>query len=69
MLSLQPSWEDCYKILVPDMNPMLMRQLLTNRPEFCDEGNCDESDKTSYQTVMNHINDQLLDKCKYETSK
>ena len=45
------------------------KRTLPNRPEFCDEGNCDESDKNSYQTVMNYLNDQLLDKCKYETSK
>ena len=42
---------------------------LPNRPEFCDEANCDESDKNSYKTVLNYLNDQLLDKCKYETSK
>ena len=69
MLSLQPSWEDCYKILVPDMNPMLMRQLLINRPEFRDEANADEADRNSFQTVSNYLNDQLLDKTKYETSK
>ena len=69
MLSLSPSWEDCYKILVADMNPMLMRQLLSNRPEICDQDNAEEADKSSYQTVLNYLNDQLLDKTKYENSK
>ena len=69
MLSLSPSWEDCYKILVADMNPMLMRQLLINRPEICDQDNAEEADKSSYQTVLNYLNDQLLDKTKYENSK
>ena len=45
------------------------KRTLPNRPEIWDESNCDESDKTSYQTVINYLNDQLLDKCKYETSK
>ena len=69
MLSLSPSWEDCYKILVADMNPMLMRQLLSNRSEICDPDNAEEADKSSYQTVLNYLNDQLLDKTKYENSK
>ena len=69
MLSIQPSWEDCYKILVPDMNPMLMRQLLSNRPEILDQDNAEESDIASYNTVLNYLNDQLLDKTNYDTSK
>ena len=69
MLSIQPSWEDCYKILVPDMNPMLMRQMLSNRPEILDQENAEESDISSYQTVLNYLNDQLLDKTNYDTSK
>ena len=51
------------------MNPMLMRQLLINRPEICDQDNAEEADKSSYQTVLNYLNDQLLDKTKYENSK
>ena len=69
MLSLQPSWEDCYKILVPDSNPLLMRQLLTNRCEVNDTENVEDSDKSSYDVVLEYLNDQLLEKTEYETCK
>ena len=69
MLSLQPSWEDCYKVLVPDMNPILMRQLLTNRCEVNDAENVEDADKSSYEVVLHYINDQLLERTEYETCK
>ncbi len=69
MLSLQPSWEDCFKILVPSMNPFLLRQLLKNRCENQDADSCDEADKMAYEAVLNYLNDQLQDKTLYESSK
>ena len=66
MLSLQPSWDDCFKILIPDMNPMLLRQLMVNRCEVNDLENSEEADKTSYQNVLTYLNDQLLDKTHFE---
>lgn len=69
MLNLQPSWDDCFKLLLPHSNPLLLRQLLKNRCEVNDQENCEESDKMAYDQVLNHINDQLLDKTLYESSK
>ena len=66
MLSLQPSWDDCFKILIPDMNPILLRQLMVNRCEVNDVENAEEADKTSYENVLTYLNDQLLDKTQYE---
>ena len=66
MLSLQPSWDDCFKILIPDMNPILLRQLMVNRCEVNDVENAEEADKTSYENVLTYLNDQLLDKTHYE---
>lgn len=68
LLNIQPSWDDCFKILIPYMNPLLLRQLLTNRPEVND-ADAEEADKSSYEQVLNYINDQLLDKSLYESSK
>ena len=66
MMNLQPSWDDCLKTLVPDMNPMLMRQLMTNRCEVNDLDNVEEADKSSYETVLNYLNDQLQAKTQFE---
>ena len=66
MLSLQPSWDDCFKILIPDMNPILLRQLMVNRCEVNDVENAEEADKTSYENGLTYLNDQLLDKTLYE---
>ena len=39
------------------------------RPEILDQDNAEESDIASYNTVLNYLNDQLLDKTNYDTSK
>ena len=33
LMNLSPAWDDCLRIMVPNMNPMLMRQLMKNRCE------------------------------------
>ena len=62
MMTLSPAWDDCLRILIPNMNPMLLRQLMSNRSEVNDIDSVDDSDKTSHENVLNYLNCQLLDK-------
>ena len=62
MMTMSPAWDDCLRILIPNMNPMLLRQLMSNRSEVNDIDSVDDSDKTSHENVLNYLNGQLLDK-------
>ena len=62
LLTLNPSWDDCLRSVFPNMNPLLMRQLMSSRAEVNDVNNVDESDKTSHGNVLNYLNNHLLDK-------
>ena len=65
MLTYQPVWEDCLRILIPEMNPFILRQLMSNRHEVEDAA-AEEADVTSHANVLSFLNDQLLDKVVYE---
>lgn len=62
LMNLSPAWDDCLRIMVPNMNPMLMRQLMRNRCEVNDVDNVCDADKATHTIVLKHLNDQLLDK-------
>jgi hypothetical protein len=65
-MTSNPAWDECLRIMMADSNPLLVRQLMTNRSEVNDLDGTEDSDKTAHETVLTHVNNQLLDRVEYE---
>ena len=50
-MNLCSAWDDCLSIIVPNVNPMLMRQLMKNRCEVNDVNNVCYAVKATHTIV------------------